>query len=182
MSTDLPAPSITSHILTIPHPLHPYFLTQIVHLRSPTSQHSLFVHCTSISPTLAQSLTTSSSTAEDEDEELQAALIAAGRASTFTSAAGRLAGDFSLAMSHPTGSTGIPVLTSTTTSLSTSMGTRLAKKLPLSQLLLSLDLPPALVATPGRIQSPDDTRALLALEKALREACSSTLNGTAVQT
>ncbi|EST07058.1 hypothetical protein PSEUBRA_003512 [Kalmanozyma brasiliensis GHG001] len=183
-------PSITNHVVTLAHPTHPHFLTQIVHLRSPTSQDSLFVHCTAISSTLARSLSSSNSFSttageSEEDAELQAALIAAGRAPEPTAASGApfgaLAADFALAMAHPSGSSqGTPILTTTTatttSSLAASMSKRLASKLRIPHLLLSLDLPPSLIASPGRIQSPEDSRAVLILEKAIRDACTHTLS------
>lgn len=215
-------PSITNHIVQIPHPHFPFFLTQIVHLSSPPTSSStsattpttregssLFVHLTSISPTTAHSLLPSSNSTstnkvqskEEEalDAELNAALVAAGptphsQPQTQGSSVplGALATDFALAMAPPPSQTGNqrggyrrePTSTSisttsiacSTSSLANSISKRIAYKLSIPQLLLSLSLPDALLPTPGRVQSAQDSRALLALEKGLRDACSHALS------
>lgn len=189
-------PPITNQVLSIPHAQYPHFVTQIVHLRS-NNGSSLFVHCTSISSSTARALlpTSTTDTAEEDgaiDAELHAALIAAGRANPSATApgvSGSLAADFALAMSpppHQSSSAGYkrePISTpisstsaaAATSSLASAIAKRIALKLALPQLLLSLDLPPPLLPAPGRVQSPEDARALLALEKALRDACASAL-------
>ncbi|SPC61620.1 uncharacterized protein UHOD_03308 [Ustilago sp. UG-2017b] len=205
--------SITNHIIQIPHPQFPFFLTQIVHLSSSSSTagSSLFVHVTSIPATTAHTLlpnpnptaSTSSApqTSEEEalDAELSAALAAAGRSTppsqpSYTVPLGALAEDFALAMCpalpSPTSSSTAggyrrePISTtisttstsSSTTSLASSISKRIASKLSLPQLLLSLSVPNPLLPQPGRIQSAQDSHALLALEKGLRDACSLALS------
>ncbi|SJX62356.1 uncharacterized protein SRS1_13203 [Sporisorium reilianum f. sp. reilianum] len=173
------APTITNHILTIPHRTFAHFLTQIVHLSSAMAQHSLFVHVTSISATQAHSLLPSTSSADDpEDAELQAALQAAGRAQP-PAVHSNLSTDFALAMAPPSTSayaTSTSIHSSSNISLANSMSKRIALKLGLPQLLLSLDIPPTLLPSAGQPQSPADSTALLALEKAIRDACASTLS------
>ncbi|CDW97292.1 hypothetical protein, partial [Sporisorium scitamineum] len=124
--TAIKSPTITNHILTIPHRQYPHFLTQIIHLSSSTAQQSLFVHYA----------------------ELQAALLAAGRTSQPTTLLGNLSSDFALAISPPSPSafpSSTSIHSSSNISLANSMSKRIALKLSLPQLLLSLDIPPALL-------------------------------------
>ncbi|TKY86540.1 hypothetical protein EX895_004689 [Sporisorium graminicola] len=178
-------PTIANHILTIPHRTYPNFLTQIVRLSSTTGQQSLFVHCTSVSPSQAHALLPSASTTttnanEGEDAELHAALLAAGRSQPSSGPLGNLSSDFALAMSPPSSSayaTSTSIHSSSSNiSLANSMSKRIATKLSLPQLLLSLDIPAQLLPSPNQLQAPADATALLALEKALRDACASTLS------
>ncbi|CDU25826.1 uncharacterized protein SPSC_05997 [Sporisorium scitamineum] len=182
--TAIKSPTITNHILTIPHRQYPHFLTQIIHLSSSTAQQSLFVHCTSISPSQAHSLLPSPSVSPSletptEDAELQAALLAAGRTSQPTTLLGNLSSDFALAISPPSPSafpSSTSIHSSSNISLANSMSKRIALKLSLPQLLLSLDIPPALLPSAGQLQSSANSTALLGLEKAIRDACASTLS------
>ncbi|SNX84586.1 uncharacterized protein MEPE_03295 [Melanopsichium pennsylvanicum] len=214
-NSELVEPNITNHIFTIAHPQYPYFLSQIVHLRS-QSGSSLFVHCTSISSTTARSLLPSASsnnltnasisdTDVQFDAEIAAALVSSDRcdnpsqqSAVAIAPIGNLASDFALAISSRLSSSSSslsnlssmsgyklePMATciSTTTtvastsSLANSMSKRLATKLNLSQLFLSLDIPQALLPLPGRVQNSQDSKALLMIEKAIRDACISILN------
>lgn len=154
--------SITNHILTIPHAQFTHFLTQVVHLRSASSS-SLFVHCTSVSP-------------------LHARTLLAGHAQE-SAVSGVLGADFALAMVPPNAQ---PLATSVSSTLpaasagmSAAWSKRIARRLQVPQLLLSLDLPQQLLATTGQVQAPQDSHALLALERALRDACASALTSAA---
>ncbi|PWY99908.1 hypothetical protein BCV70DRAFT_200820 [Testicularia cyperi] len=164
---------------------------------------SLLVWCGPISSTVAASLidTPSSSSAElgesldDElDKHEQEALIAAGRASpsgpstqrTQLGPLGALASEFSLAMSSQrsgsTATSSAPT-SATATSLFASpsdvaqpMSRRIASKLNLPQLFLSLDIPHPILPSPATPQAQHDSLALLALERAIRDVCQDVLS------
>lgn len=177
-STAAEGVSISNHVLGIPHAQCPKFLTQVVRL-TPAGQtsSSLFVWCGSIPASLARQ--TLGGTHTEPDAELASALAAAGRADESEAVPpGLLTQEFAVAMAART--PGSPAagtsLFHTPADLAAPMARRIATKLGIAQLFLSLDLPHPLMPTPGQPQRAEDSKALLALERALREVCSAVLH------
>lgn len=182
---------ISNHVLSIPHAQFPTFLTQVVRLSpsgSSSASSSLFLWCGSIPPSLARKTLDSKSVeaAEPGNEELEAALAAAGRSAEESEAVapGLLAQEFAVAMASRTAASGAvgTALFSTPADLAAPMARRIATKLGIAQLFLSLDLPHPLMPTPGQPQRAEDSKALLALERALREVCAAVLHTPASST
>ncbi|KIS70221.1 uncharacterized protein UMAG_12333 [Mycosarcoma maydis] len=177
-------PKITNHIITLEHAdSHTtHYLTQLVQLSSP--QVSLFVHCSPISSTTSAHLLSHTSASPQDASRAPTSALPIPQSTLLHSPA--LATDFALTISHPSSPhspLSSSILASTTaastSSLAASIAKRIATTLSIPHLLLSLDLPTQLVPSPGSIASPQDSIALLALEKAIRDACSLTLSQSA---
>lgn len=154
MSEASPSPlPVRSHLITIPHHAYPHFATQIVKLRD-----SLSVWCGPAPPSLVQ----------------HAAAAAASDQAPATNNAiqGATAIEWAVAMTRPPTATS---LFRTSAHVAAPMSQRLARKLDLPQLFLSLDLPAPLLSNSSVPQAPEDSFALLAIERGIRDACAAVL-------
>ncbi|WFD06060.1 hypothetical protein MVES1_001399 [Malassezia vespertilionis] len=121
--------------------------------------------------------------AEEDDEEIVQAMRDAGRALPRAAALnGRLTADWAVAMNRVCGKN-IADVTGTQlyehqSAMAIAMAQRLATKLEIAQVLLSLDLPEQL-CTAGIVPlAPEHARALQCLELGIRRACSMALGSS----
>ncbi|WFD45918.1 hypothetical protein GLX27_000544 [Malassezia furfur] len=131
--------------------------------------HSLMVWCGVAPASLGDD-------SDGEDDEVRAAMQAAGRAEPAIAA--RLAHDWSVAMNRA-GSGNVQATTGSTLyntqGIALAMAKRIAAKLGIPQVFLSLDLPEAWTSSMPR--ASEDVRALQLLELGIRRVCEQALSG-----
>ncbi|WFD37588.1 uncharacterized protein MJAP1_000534 [Malassezia japonica] len=152
-----------AYVVRVPHAQHRAFAVQCTVL-----DHSLMVWAGAAPRSLG----------DEDDEEVRAAMQAAGRDES-THVPARLADDWGVAMNRG-GSGNVRATTGTAlyrANTSVAMAQRIAAKLGIPQVFLSLDLPDALLASGAVQMAPEDARALQALEVGLRRVCEMALRG-----
>ncbi|KAN0064510.1 hypothetical protein ACQY0O_002138 [Thecaphora frezii] len=182
-------PSTQAHLITIPHSVYPHFIVNLTAL----SGSSLHVWCGIASSSLVTSLSTASSSSNNDqdgagegEDELTRALRESGRLSepepglAAVQPPGLLASEWAVAINLPHAQ---PIATSifrTNADLATGMARRIAHRLNIPQLFLSLDIPPPLLPSSSTPQNPEDSFALLLLEKGIRDACKTVLKASTI--
>ncbi|EPQ29287.1 uncharacterized protein PFL1_03042 [Pseudozyma flocculosa PF-1] len=168
-----------THLISIPHTVLPHFLVSLVVMSA-----SLQVWCGVASPHLVSSLSSSpgDATENDQDDELNRALRESGRIQETEQHSaipqGMLASEWAVAMSLPSRETMATSIYRSNADIAKAMARRISQTLKVPQLFLSLDVPPPLLPSSSAPQNPEDSLALLALEKGIRDVCRSVLEAS----
>ncbi|CAO1616935.1 unnamed protein product [Sympodiomycopsis kandeliae] len=190
----------TNHLITISHPLYPFFLVSVLHLRDSLfiwvgessqsaaeeadrhekkSEGHISLQPTEPKPALSEEEERQRQLDDQMEEELNRALAAAGRNQDDTSAnhanslpKGMLAREWAASMWNSEMKQ--PIGTSlyrTPSDIAVPMSKRLSKRLEIQQLHLSLSLPEDLFPVTGNMPAPPGAnQALLAIEKGIEDS------------